>query len=35
MAGLLERYEAVFHLQDEGFLADSDTPLCGWVADDE
>ena len=35
MAGLLGRYGAVFHLQDEGFLADSDTPLCGWVAGDE
>ena len=35
LACLLGRHGAVFDLEDEGFLTDSDTPLCGWCAHDE
>ena len=35
LASLLDRHGAVLDLEDEGFLADSDTPLCGWCAHDE
>ena len=35
LASLLGQYDAVFDLEDEGFLADSDTPLCGWCTHDE
>jgi hypothetical protein len=35
LASLLDQHDAVLDLEDEGFLADSDTPLCGWCAHDE
>src|SRR5262249_10341906 len=35
LASLLDQHGAVLDLEDEGFLADSDTPLCGWCANDE
>ena len=35
LASLLYKHGAVFDLEDEGFLAGSDTPLCGWCANDE
>jgi hypothetical protein len=35
LASMLDGHGAVFDLEDEGFLADSDTPLCGWCAHDE
>jgi hypothetical protein len=35
LASLLDRHGAVLDLEDEGFRADSDTPLCGWCAHDE
>lgn len=35
LASLLDRHGAVLDLEDEGFLADSDTPLCGWCTHDE
>ena len=35
LASLLGRHGAVLDLEDEGFLADSDTPLCGRCAHDE
>ena len=35
LASLLGPHDAVLDLEDEGFLADSDTPLCGWCAHDE
>ena len=35
LASLLARHGVVLDLEDEGFLADSDTPLCGWCANDE
>jgi hypothetical protein len=35
LAGFAERHGGVLDLEDEGFLADSDTPLCGWCAGDE
>ena len=35
LASLLSRCDAVFDMEDEGFLADSDTPLCGWCNHDE
>jgi hypothetical protein len=35
LASLLDPHGAVLDLEDEGFLADSDTPLCGWCAHDE
>jgi hypothetical protein len=35
LASLLDPYDAVYDLEDEGFLADSDTPLCGWCNHDE
>jgi hypothetical protein len=35
LAGFVDRHGGVLELEDEGFLADSDTPLCGWCAGDE
>jgi hypothetical protein len=35
LASILDHHDAVLDLEDEGFLADSDTPLCGWCVHDE
>ena len=35
MAYFVDQHGGVLDLEDEGFLADSDTPLCGWCTHDE